>query len=330
MTYQDFFIEWGNEEDHIIAISSGSTGTAKNICLPKEFLKQSALRTIRFFGITSDSRLHSCISPEYIGGKMMAVRASLSNCHLSWETPSNMPMQNISKKENIQLVAVVPSQMEYIVTHQEELPHVSYFLIGGGPIGKSLKKKIVSSGLCAYESYGMTETASHIGLRKIIEEDSPFTTLEGIHVSLNKEGCLVIHFEDGYSVATNDLAILKSSTEFYINGRRDHIIISGGKKLNPISVEKILENEFSFQFIVTGFPDDKWGERIVMIVEGEEENEQTKKIIETCRKYLERWQTPKEVIYVKELPRTSNGKIKRIKNPSGLCSVHSSTHRDDA
>lgn len=308
MTFNDFIKEWENESEMITVHTSGSTGSPKVIQLSKKFVKESAQRTIDFFKIKAGDNLHSCVAPDFIGGKMMAVRAIISKATLSFETPSNQPLNKFDKKKRINLLAVVPSQMLYILENISSLPNIKNIIIGGGMIHPDLKRRIVASGLNAYETYGMTETASHIALRKISGTDIPFTTLPGIKVKANKNNCLSIIYNDGISVETNDLAEIVSENEFYIKGRKDFIINSGGRKINPIEIENKILDSINTDFVIIGIPDVKWGQKSVLFIEGEGDSQ----LIELkVRKILPSWQNPKEYIYIKNLPRTQNGKIIR-------------------
>lgn len=312
MTFEQFIDEWHNDKDFIIAKTSGSTGQPKEIMLPKNFVKESAIRTNTFFGINKDSHLHSCISPDTIGGKMMAVRSVIADAIFSYESPSNQPLKAFDSEFTIDLVSVVPSQVLFILDNIDFLPKINNLLIGGSSIHPELRKKISRSRLKAYESYGMTETASHIALRKILDIETPFTLLPGIEVTLDERNCLCISFGDKTFIQTNDIAEIISNKEFIIKGRKDDVIISGGKKINPYEIEKKLYNIINRPFLVTGFPNEKWGEKVVMIIEGLPVLPQ---IEEKIAPLLEKWEMPKEILYVKELPRTSNGKLRRIKSP---------------
>ena len=311
MNFEDFNKEWNNSEDFITVKTSGSTGVPKTVCLPKTFVEQSALRTIGFFGLTTKSRFHSCVGADFIGGKMMAVRAWLLNAVFSWETPSNRPLKEIPKTESIDLLAIVPSQMLDILENLEKLPHISNIIIGGAPIPPHLKAKIADSGLNVYETYGMTETSSHIALRKITGEESPFKTLPGIRVSKDQRECIVVEFNNGQTVITNDVAELFSDKEFVIKGRCDNIIISGGKKINPFEIESKISRFISQDFFIGGVEDEKWGQKVVLFIEGHLSDEEIDKLKSDISEVLERWQKPKEIRCVTKLPRTPNGKIKR-------------------
>lgn len=326
MTFEDFFKEWKNEKDFIIAHTSGSTGSPKIIRLPKSFVIDSARRTIDFFKLDKSSLLHSCVSSDFIGGKMMAVRAEIANAKFSWEKPSNIPLTTLDQSIVIDLLAVVPSQMIYIVENKNSLPYIKNIIVGGSPVHNDLRNKIAESNLNAYETYGMTETASHIALRKITKEIVPFKTLSGINVDKNEDGCLKIFFDNGSVISTNDIAEIVSSREFYIKGRRDNIFISGGRKINPLEIEEKISSLFDVPFCITAFSDEKWGDKIVLLIEeGLEvlENEKYTKsnLLSALKEKLKSWECPKEIYFVINLPRTPNGKIIRIKDPSCLSFV---------
>lgn len=322
MTYPEFLEIWQNQDKEIAVNTSGSTGIPKSIFLSKKFMEESARRTNDFFHISSESRLYSCISPDYIGGKMMAVRSVLANCCLDWEEPSNRPLSQYSGPDGIDLLAVVPSQMEFILDNLSIMPDIRAVIIGGARIPDLLRKRIEQSGLNAYETYGMTETASHIALRKVTEAAAPFHTMPGIQVAFSPENTLQIIFDSGEFIVTNDLAELISPDEFYITGRADQIINTGGKKVNPQDIEAAIKSLLPLPFLIAGFPDDKWGERIVLVVEGSENalNISSASLLSEIKKILPGWQVPKEVFFVSGLPATGNGKIKRPKNYEDLFS----------
>ena len=309
MSFEEFLREWRNDNDFISAFTSGSTGRPKKIRLSKKFVEESAIRTIDFFNIKEGALLHSCVSPEFIGGKMMAVRAEIAKADLTWEEPSNMPLRNFDSNRIIDLLAVVPSQMQYILENKETLPQIRNIIIGGSAIHPELRKKIMQSGLNAFETYGMTETASHIALRKVTDPVLPFQTLPGISISVDHDSCLKISFGEDFEVQTNDIAELVSDNQFYIKGRRDNIIISGGKKINPLEIEERISLLIPYPFIITGFPDEKWVEKSVLIIEAKDFD--TINLKQHLKNILSNWEIPKEIILMENLPRTSNGKIIR-------------------
>lgn len=309
MTYPEFIQEWRDHSETIECRTSGSTGEPQKIDLPKSEVKKSALRTIRFFNLGTGSHFHSCISPDFIGGKMMAVRADLCGGKLTYETPSNKPLKDFNDTA-IDLLAIVPSQMIYILEHEEEMPEIKNIIIGGGPIPRELRKRIANSGYNAWETYGMTETCSHIALRKIRERHDGFTVLDGISVFRSESGCLNISLSGWKDIETNDLVEIHSDGSFEILGRSDSIIITGGKKVNPIQLEMELEAKFECEILVTSEPDEKWGEKVIYVIEDKGKEISDKSILDFCKKRFESYCHPKEIRHTR-LPRTANGKKSR-------------------
>lgn len=241
----------------------------------------------------------------------MAVRAEIVKGSLTWEKPSNEPLKEIGRHEVIDLLAVVPSQMISIIDKPESLPEIRNIIIGGSAIHPDLRKKIADSGLMAYETYGMTETASHIALRRVYRDELPFKVFKGINIDVDDENCLVIEYGNGMRIQTNDIAEIVSESEFLIRGRRDNIINSGGKKINPFQLEEKISPLIHNDFYITGEADEKWGESVVLIIEGEKSAINLDFLQLEIAKILEPWQRPKRIIIKKELPRTPNGKILR-------------------
>ncbi|MCM1369152.1 MAG: AMP-binding protein [Candidatus Amulumruptor caecigallinarius] len=316
--YEGFIKEWHSQKGHICCHTSGSTGTPKEILLPKRQMEESARRTITFFGLDSRSHLHSLISPEFIGGKMMAVRSEILNCRFTYETPSNRPV--FPSGENvIDLIAAVPSQLPHIISRPELKGRVGSIIIGGSPIPQALAKQIVRSGINAWETYGMTETASHIAIRKVSDENTFFHPLPGINIELNSRGCLVIDISGWTRFETNDIAQISDCGDFRILGRQDNMIISGGRKIHPEQLERIAEELLGREILVSGKPDDKWGEIAVMTISDFSKNEARdlqsehishEAIKEMLGKRLPSWSIPKIIRYG-EIPHTPGGKKKR-------------------
>lgn len=314
MNYPEFIAEWRGPETFIVCHTSGSTGTPKRILLPKSRVGESARRTINFFGIDSGSRLHSCISPDFIGGKMMAVRAELAGCSLTWEQPSNRPLENYTAGA-IDLLAVVPSQMLHILDMKAggRCPELRNVIIGGAPIPPGLRADIAASGIKAWETYGMTETASHIALRRVTAIPQPFSTLGNIGVYLNRDSCLIIDMPGWQRLATNDIAYIPSPGKFEILGRADNVIITGGKKVHPERVEETIEAILRTEALITSQPDEKWGSSVVLVLDPAsrwhslyEDND----IISILRHSLQPECTPKKIEW-RPIPKTPNGKKKR-------------------
>lgn len=313
MTYEQFAEIWDDESESIECSTSGSTGKPKRILLPKREMRRSAQRTIDYFGITGESLLYSCISPDYIGGKMQLVRARTAGCRLAYEKPSNTPFSQYSG-ERIDLVSVVPSQMLHIA-RLDKLPDVGSYLVGGAPVHDGLRKLITERGIHAYETYGMTETASHVAIRRISDRDESFRVLPGISIFTAEDGRLGIDIDGWQRIVTNDIVRMVTPETFTIRGRADNVIITGGLKVHPEELEAKIRSHTGLECLVSSEQDEKWGERVVLTIEPDEKSgmnpEELKARITTWLKgKISPHEFPK-IIRVGIIPRTENGKMKR-------------------
>lgn len=302
-----FLEQWFNEQDYIEARTSGSTGKPKDIFLKKTDMILSAARTCEFLGITRGGTMALSLSADYIAGKMMVVRALYSDATLIVEKPSNLPLSN-DVGQPIDLLAIVPSQVDGFLKSSSG-KYVKNVLIGGAPLDSSTEQRLVMQNVNAYVTYGMTETCSHIALRKV---GMPYyNTLPGVSIDVDDRSCLSI-FCDGFSfgkIQTNDVVELIDSHSFKWLGRADNVINSGGIKIYPESVEEKISTIFpDLTCYVTHAKSEKWGEEVVLMVESESEIPDLKEHLTTV---LSHYELPKHIIYRSLFSRTGTGKIIR-------------------
>lgn len=299
---KEFLCEWRSESPHVIAHTSGSTGRPKEIRLLKSDMLQSARATNRFFGIDENSVLAIPLSMDYIAGKMMVVRAEEAGCRLL-----EMPVSNrVELSEKVDLISLVPSQLEHYMLY----PMAKHVLLGGAPLRKSQELAIVESGIDAWLGYGMTETCSHVALRKV-GDDGVFRAMDGISFSTDKRDCLVVCSDDfsWMRLVTNDVVELIDSHSFRWLGRADNVINSGGIKLHPEQLESELRDAFPWlpPFYLKGEDDESLGQRLVMVAENPSGD-----ILNRMRQSaFDHRRLPKKIIAVKAFKRTSNGKLIR-------------------
>jgi len=310
-----FLNEWFSDSDFIIAQTSGSTGMPKSIQLPKSVMQQSAGRTIEYFGLKNNDRLLLNLPCQYIAGKMMVVRAIVGQMNLITIDPATN--FDFLEHESFSFGAMVPNQIFKILDQpkgKEKLQNVKNLLIGGSAISATLETEISQLSNRIVLTYGMTETASHIAIRELTgaRKSDLYQCLTGITVSLSKTECLQINLpEFDETFQTNDLAELHSGNSFRILGRADSVIISGGIKFSPEAIEKKLEPIINKRFIISSLPDEKLGEKLVLIIEG---NSYDKiHLEEKITVLLEPYERPKIICFLNELPETSSGKIERNK-----------------
>lgn len=310
-TLSDFLCEWDNSSPFIVAHTSGSTGTPKEIHLLKEDMRRSARATNSFFGIDSNSVLGIPLSMDYIAGKMMAVRAIEAHCRLL-----ELPVSNrIELPEDVDLLSVVPSQAADLLDNDPSLKRAGCLLIGGAPLDISTEQRLFGAGVEAYVGYGMTETCSHVALRRVGESEGIYRAMPGISFTRDERNCLVITSGDfsWKTLITNDIVDLIDGQSFRWLGRADNVIISGGIKIHPEQVEQAIASELgqgSPDFYITSEQSTRWGQQVVMIAETSGADLENLRASVAAMKLPTGWR-PAAVKGVERLPRTSNGKIRR-------------------
>lgn len=304
---EQFLNDWRSDSPVIEAHTSGSTGSPKRILLSKSDMKVSAEATCQYFGISSNSLLFLPLSISYIAGKMMAVRSGLSGAELLVEKPSNMPLKQNPGRE-ITLGAIVPSQVPGLL--QSTWIHlVKCLIVGGAPLPPESEKLLVESGIPTYATYGMTETCSHVALRKLGQP--VYQALPHIVFEVDDRSCLIVK-SDAMSfkrLITNDVVSLIDDKTFVWHGRYDNVINTGGIKVFPEAIEAKLCDAFATRnFYITSRNSSKWGEEVVLVVEGSFPlNEQQV----LCLNSLLPTERPKDIIFEPQFSYTESGKIIR-------------------
>lgn len=302
-----FIAAWENEEAVIYTQTSGSTGKPKTITLEKDKMRASALASGSFFQFQEGQVMRLALSPLTIGGKMLLLRGMLHGMQIEVVEPSKYPLTVI--EQPIYFLSLVPYQLEQIIEYSpEKLQHVKTVLLGGAPVSSLLKEKIKLLPCAIYESYGMTETMSHVALKNL-KNDAIFKAIPGVHFSTNEHEQLLIHAPNlGIDkLLTNDIVTLHSDTEFEWKGRLDFVINSAGVKIHPEIVESKLQALITSRFFIIGEKDATFGERVVLIIEGEVPLEKIP--FETV---LSKYEIPKEVYYIAAFVETASGKINRL------------------
>lgn len=303
-----FLREWDDESDYITAHTSGSTGCPKEIKLKKSDIIASAKSTCRYFDIKSDSLLVNPLSIGYIAGKMMVVRAMVSGARLINLEPALSPLNAWKTGVCIDLLPVVPSQIPGLLKSSKH-HKINNLIIGGASLQQSIEQELIERQINAFCTYGMTETCSHVALRRIGEQ--LYHSMPGFDFETDERGCLVIK-SDVFSfrqLITNDIVKLVDSRSFRWLGRADNVVNSGGIKIFPEQLEMKISSIFNGrEFYFTSRESAAWGNELVLIVEGLNRIEG---LPERLRELLDRYEYPKEIIYKEHFDRTDSGKIKR-------------------
>lgn len=330
MNLKEFLEEWHNDAQEILVHTSGSTGKPKPLIVEKQRMLNSARITCDFLGLQPEDTALLCMSLDYIAGKMVVVRSLERHLRLIAEKPNGHPLSAESLSAagckpdvTITFAAMVPMQVFnslQVPQERERLMRIKQLIIGGGAIDEKMEQALSAFPHSVWSTYGMTETLSHIALRRLNgPEASPYyTPFESVKVSINQEGCLVIDapLVSKQTLVTNDIAELKtvndiksgqSKTLFRIKGRKDNVICSGGIKIQIEEVEALLKPFLDKPFMIAKVKDEKFGEKAILLTE----DSHTSHIQEICENKLPKYWIPKAYHYIKKLPITETGKPKR-------------------
>ena len=341
MSVEEFLAEWHNDNPRILVHTSGSTGAPKSMWVEKCRMVASARITCDFLGLKQGDTALLCMSLDYIAGKMMVVRSLVCGLHLVCMPPSGHPFKTNNEKIEIKnynfiadnkpagisnqnssssilnsyfsLVAMVPLQVWNTLqmpSERNRLMQVKHLIIGGGAIDQHLAAELQTFPNAVWSTYGMTETLSHIALRQLNGPKASewYTPFAGVTLSLSAEGCLIIDapaVHDG-ALITNDIAAIAPDGRFKIIGRKDNIICSGGVKIQAEEIEQRLSTHLTAPYIITKRHDEKFGEAVTLLSEGDVTVERT-----TCQRILPKYWQPQYYIHVDRLPLTATGKPAR-------------------
>lgn len=317
---ESFLNEWHNSAEYITAHTSGSTGKPKEIKLLKADMLTSARSTNTRFGIDSSSVLFSPLSASYIAGKMMIVRALAAGCKVVFTTPSNRFWDVASVREFIMdthpsLLPIVPSQAAELINkpgdYDQLLSAIGNIIVGGAPMQPDHEQRLLATSGNFFATYGMTETCSHVALRQFGSDR--FEAMPGVEFEVDGRSCLSINAPEFSfkQLQTNDIVDLHSPTSFSWRGRFDNVINSGGIKIFPEEMERLLQPAFRYPFYFKGIQHYKWGEAVAMVTSAPAELSD-EEILRVCRLHLPHYAVPSEIIRVTTLPTGSNGKLKRL------------------
>ena len=306
-----FLQEWFSDSKTVSVQTSGSTGIPKVFEIEKKRMLNSAKMTCDFLGLKEGDTALLCLPVQYISGKMMLVRAIERKLKVIISVPSSAP--EIS--ENVEFCAMTPLQVQNSI---ENIHLIRNLIIGGATVSEKLKKEISTtlqfsnSPIRIFETYGMSETLSHIALKQIspIQEEY-FKILNDVEISVDDRNCLRI-FAPNLNpeiLQTNDIVELWNEKQFRFLGRFDNVINSGGVKIFAEELENLVKKHISQDLVFIGKPDEILGEKLVLVIEGSEDENLKSQI--SNLKFENRFHIPKEILFLEKYPRAENGKVLR-------------------
>ena len=315
MSLEEFLSEWNNDSPFVHVQTSGSTGAPKPMLAEKRRMLASARITNDFLGLHEGDTALLCMSLDYIAGKMMVVRSMERGLKLFTVEPSGHPLNHCQLAIDdckIDFAAMVPMQVYntlQVPEERERLMGIRHLIIGGGAIDEALGAELKNFPNAVWSTYGMTETLSHIALRRLSgpEASDWYMPFPSVKVSLSEDGCLVIDAPEVCleRLVTNDIAEI-SPQGFRILGRKDNVICSGGIKIQIEEVESRLRHFLHVPYLISKRPDPKFGEVSVLLTEGSIDEAR-----QICERILPKYYLPRHYLHVDRIPLTETGKPAR-------------------
>ena len=245
---------------------------------------------------------------------MVVVRSLVAGLNLLVRPASGHPMADI--KESLRFVAMVPLQVYntlQVPEEKERLKQTDILIIGGGAVDEALETEIKHLPTAVYSTYGMTETLSHIALRRLngASASEHYYPFPSVKLSLSAENTLVIDapLVCDETLQTNDIARIYPDGSFMILGRKDNVINSGGIKIQAEELEKLLRPFIPVPFVITSVPDPRLGQAVTLLIVGQLDTREIENKLQTT---LEPYYRPKHIFITESIPQTENGKIDRV------------------
>ena len=302
--------------------TSGSTGSPKSIVIPRWKMELSAKRTIGTLDLKAGQTALLCMSPDFIGGAMMIVRALLTKMHLIIATPDKNPLKDVS--EPFHFTAMVPMQLMELLRSKNEaqidlLNKAEHILLGGSALSSALEGSLNLIRPICWSTYGMTETVSHIALRQLngVRANPYFRVLRDVKIKTGKQQqlCIKDTITDDRWLQTNDIVELLSPSTFRWLGRLDSVINSGGIKVHAEAVESSISSLMQLwlpesRYFITGTSDATYTQVVTLVIESTPDlsgSEMIRRIKESGQ--LSKYETPKRVLFLEKFPETGSGKI---------------------
>ena len=338
----DFCRRWLAGQEEFTVHTSGSTGAPKPITLRREQMAASAAATGQALGLRPGMAALVCLPVRYIAGQMMLVRGLELGLAMTLVEPSGDPLASLPAAARFDFTAVVPLQLQTLLAgppgYRARLSGMTAILVGGAPVSAALEQQLASLAAPVWHTYGMTETATHIALRRLNGPDaSPwFHPLPGVEIDVDPRGCLRLRgpMTLGQWLQTNDLIELPSTnadplpphrspstvhgSPFRWLGRWDNVINSGGVKVQVERVEAAVERAWlalglaERRCFVAGTPDARLGEAVTLIIEGTPLAAATQEaLLAELTARVQRFERPRRVRYLLALAETASGKIDR-------------------
>lgn len=319
----NFACDWLDESNELFFVStSGSTGKPKNISITRSQMIDSAFATADYLNLKEGQSSLLILPAQFIAGKMMIVRALVLGLDFYYLEPKVDVLLQINREYDF--CAAIPLQIQKVMKSNvpEKLDLLSEMIIGGAALANEDITKLQDLKTHFYATYGMTETITHIAMKPLngSHASQSYQCLPGVSIDQDDRDCLKIFSQrlPQEITVTNDRIELINKKEFILLGRVDAIINSGGLKIQAEELEELIKANLDLEIMI-GYKEDKTlGQKLVLLIEGQEEKFDKQEIQEQLKKILAKNKVPKEILFMDHLFRTPNQKLNRAQNQAWI------------
>lgn len=314
-----FCVAWKSGQSSFLFHTSGSTGDPKPIWVNRTAMEASALSTGKWLNLRTNDVALACLPVQYIAGAMVLVRAMVLDLRVCLVEPSANPLQGLDPI-SIQLASFVPNQWHALLESKLDLS--SFFqdakgiLLGGAALSEELKNQSLGLSFPIFETYGMTETVSHVAFKCL--SDTYFTALENVRLQVDQRDCLKICglVTDNEWIQTNDIVRFRDESSFEFLARFDRVINSAGRKIHPERLEIMISNQICrpTSFFVDALPDSVLGQKLCLFYTGNWSQIAQENLQRILKNHFDSWELPKQYIQLPHFQFTTSGKIDRLKS----------------
>jgi O-succinylbenzoic acid--CoA ligase len=298
--------------DALVVATSGSTGNPKGVVLTHKAVEASARASSTALGVSEDDHWLACLPLAHIGGLSVLTRSIVTGTPVT--VIPHFDADEVTRlAQTCTLVSLVATALQRI-----DAAIFRVILLGGSRPPDGLPDNVIST-------YGSTETGSGI-----IYNGRP---LDGVEIRIADDGEILVRgpmlmraYRDGSTTIdsdgwlhTDDSGTWLEDGRLHVIGRRGDVIVTGGQKVWPETVERALGDIISpGDSCIIGLDDDEWGERVVLVTTRRDlvlDN-----LRDLVREVLPPYCAPREIRIVDDIPRTVLGKIRRAELRSALSS----------
>jgi O-succinylbenzoic acid--CoA ligase len=313
-----------------IGIRTGGSGGAMKFARHDEHTIGAAVRGFcTHFGLERVNAV-DVLPAHHVSGLMARVRCAVTGGrHVAWDWKRLEAGDAPDVLADEWVLSLVPTQLQRLLESPSMvawLRRLRIIFVGGGPVWPELTDAAAAAQLRVSLTYGMTETAAMVAALHPEEflagARSSGTAMPHARIAIDPaenvaaiEGDSVFHgywphAREARRFVTEDLARIDEQGRLHILGRRDAVIITGGKKVNPVEVEAALRASGEFVDVaVIGVPDREWGEIVVACFAsaGSRAPDFTRAAAQ-----LAPHQRPKRFVAIADWPRNTQGKVSRV------------------